>query len=112
MWGYIIVGATLLGCLLLVVLFVKAKPDDLVVVDPKLKTKGSFQEQKEAYDSALEPTGHRSSVTERGIGFFEAWTIPGVFRFAIVYLCVKGTVYGCMFWLPSYLKDLGYSDVL
>ena len=45
------------------------------------------------------------------IGFFRAWTIPGVPFYTMSYACIKGTAVGILLWLPSYLKSFGLQDV-
>jgi len=48
----------------------------------------------------------------RGIGFFEALKLPGVFLYSVVYICVKSALYGLLFWLPMYLKvEVGFKEV-
>jgi hypothetical protein len=100
---------------LLVLIFSRSKPDELFGDLPKQQLNTTLSDQahalKERHDSVLTPQGLHSSVAARGIGFFEAWLIPGVFKFSIVYLCVKGTVYGLMFYLPTYLQDSPFEDV-
>ncbi|TDH71118.1 hypothetical protein CCR75_002696 [Bremia lactucae] len=39
----------------------------------------------------------------KGIGFFHAWAIPGVFPYAMAYACLKSVNYALFFWLPFYL---------
>jgi hypothetical protein len=121
--GYFIIAGFVLLVILLMIPFVKASPDEFLIQglekDEKLResiqsirsfmSKASIQDIRK---TILEKHGLRSTIHHRGVGFFEAWLIPGVIKFAIVYLCVKGTVYGCMFWLPSYLISvIGFGDV-
>ncbi|KAG9401641.1 hypothetical protein AC1031_009497 [Aphanomyces cochlioides] len=37
------------------------------------------------------------------ISFWKAWTIPGVFAYAIAYACLKSVTYSLFFWVPYYL---------
>lgn len=47
-----------------------------------------------------------------GIGFFDAWKITNVPSFAFGFFCVKGIIYGVLFWLPLYLsEDVGLTGV-
>ncbi|KAL4114290.1 hypothetical protein PRIC2_014613 [Phytophthora ramorum] len=39
----------------------------------------------------------------KGIGFFEAWCIPGVLPYAMSYACLKSVNYALFFWIPFYL---------
>ncbi|EGZ15162.1 hypothetical protein PHYSODRAFT_561102 [Phytophthora sojae] len=38
-----------------------------------------------------------------GIGFFEAWCIPGVLAYSMSYACLKSVNYALFFWIPFYL---------
>ncbi|KAG7385018.1 hypothetical protein PHYPSEUDO_002030 [Phytophthora pseudosyringae] len=38
-----------------------------------------------------------------GIGFLEAWCIPGVLPYAMSYACLKSVNYALFFWIPFYL---------
>ncbi|RMX66856.1 hypothetical protein DD238_004071 [Peronospora effusa] len=38
-----------------------------------------------------------------GIGFFEAWWIPGVLPYSLSYACLKSVNYALFFWVPFYL---------
>lgn len=40
-----------------------------------------------------------------------AWKTPNVFRYAIIYACIKGSTYGLLFWLPNYVQTiLGFGN--
>lgn len=53
------------------------------------------------------------NLEENGIGFWEAWRIPNVMRYAFVYSCVKGATLGLLFWLPFYFRNyLGLGPVI
>ena len=42
----------------------------------------------------------------KGIGFWEAWSTPGLIKYSIVFACIKGSTYGLLFWLPDYLQSI------
>jgi len=47
----------------------------------------------------------------RPIGFWEAWKIPGVILYSVVFTCAKASITAMLFWLPSYLKiDVGFQS--
>jgi len=47
----------------------------------------------------------------RAIGFWEAWKLPGVLLYAIVFTCVKAATSAILYWLPTYLKmTLGFQE--
>ena len=48
---------------------------------------------------------------KEGVGFFKAWTVPGVAIYAITFAFVKLVFYGMLMWLPYYVKEgLGRPD--
>ena len=48
---------------------------------------------------------------QQPINFFRAWLIPGVPLYALTYASVKGTCYGLLFWLTTYLRDKDFDEV-
>lgn len=56
--------------------------------------------------------GDYVEAPSQAIGFFKAWTIPGVVGLSVCYFGLKFANYGLMLWLPTYVKDeLNFSDV-
>ena len=42
-------------------------------------------------------------LDRKGVGFLEAWKIPGVFYACAAFGFIKIIDYGLLFWLPDYL---------
>mgnify|MGYP001951251670 CR=1 FL=1 len=63
-------------------------------------------------ESSNQMTLVKEEAPEVKISFFEAWKLPGVFKYAIIYMNCKSIIYALLLWLPLYLKDLGFHDVL
>lgn len=51
----------------------------------------------------LEPETLENLKNKKGIGFWEAWKIPGVLQYSLSYMCLKFANYGVMLWLPLFL---------
>lgn len=73
--------------------------------DPETESLSPKASAKHDLQISLPPT------REVQIGFWDAWKIPNVLKYTIVYLNCKGIIYALLFWLPLYLKNLGYGDV-
>ncbi|CAI5742856.1 unnamed protein product [Peronospora destructor] len=54
-------------------------------------------------DELDENTDTEDKTKSAGIGFFEAWWIPGVLPYSLSYACLKSVNYALFFWVPFYL---------
>ncbi|POM72246.1 Sugar phosphate exchanger, partial [Phytophthora palmivora] len=60
-------------------------------------------EVAKAKDDSVEGGDLGEEVKPKGIGFFEAWCIPGVLPYSMSYACLKSVNYALFFWIPFYL---------
>lgn len=82
----------------LVVFYLKVTPKDAgftVAEAPLVEESGEE-------DQIIEP---QEEMT-KGISFWEAFKIPGLIRYSLVFACVKSSNYGLLFWLPDYLHSV------
>ncbi|KAG1690859.1 hypothetical protein DVH05_027461 [Phytophthora capsici] len=67
----------------------------------------SLEEAKPEVAKAKDETEESADSTEetkpKGIGFIEAWCIPGVLPYSLSYACLKSVNYALFFWIPFYL---------
>lgn len=49
---------------------------------------------------------NNTSQEKSGMNFFEVWETPGLIRYCLVFVCIKGSTYGLLFWLPDYLQSV------
>jgi sugar phosphate permease len=47
---------------------------------------------------------------EAKCSYWELWSIPGVYQYALCYFCLKSCQYGFLFWLPTYIDYQGISE--
>lgn len=47
-----------------------------------------------------------NKLERKGIKFFNAWKVSGVFYCCAAYSFIKVIDYGFIFWLPTYLQDV------
>lgn len=47
-----------------------------------------------------------TSQYKSNLKFSEVWETPGLIRYCLVFVCIKGSTYGLLFWLPDYLQSV------
>lgn len=47
-----------------------------------------------------------SNSSQKSITFWQAWFLPGVFQYALIFAFMKLVNYGFLFWLPYYLDEV------
>ncbi len=64
-------------------------------------------------DAPVETTVEQNQqAPEATIKFLDAWKLPNVLKYAIVYMNCKSIIYALLLWLPYYLQHHGYEDVI
>ncbi|XP_022732238.1 putative glycerol-3-phosphate transporter 4 [Durio zibethinus] len=113
-WSFIVPGALIASSGVLVYLFLPAYPEDIgfdganassVNLD-LVPQDGEAQIQKgTAVDVEKSSTLKQGSGSRKGIGLFEASSIPGVIPYALCLFFSKLVAYTFLFWLPFYLSQ-------
>jgi len=62
-------------------------------------------EADQAFDAANKPKAVSDSLDE-------VFKNPAIWAFGLIYFCIQSGVYAINFWLPSIIKNLGFSDNL
>ncbi|RLN90652.1 hypothetical protein BBJ28_00004045 [Nothophytophthora sp. Chile5] len=89
---------------LLVHLFLYPDPKDVPYRHDVLEeAKPEVAKKKDDPEEAADGTEEEAPPKSKGIGFFEAWCIPGVFPYSMSYACLKSVNYALFFWIPFYL---------
>jgi len=110
-WPYAlyITAGLLVVSLAAVILFTKVSPKELLPrpVANAENEAGVNTEALEAHASygAAPHGGHGAHGGAQGISFLDAWKIKHVPSYGLAFFCIKGVVYGVLFWLPTYLQD-------
>lgn len=74
-----------------------------VATDPR---KSSLQDEKsQPLLRDVEHVDYAEGREESAVGFFKAWTIPGVASFAICLFFTKLVAYTFLYWLPYYIRQ-------
>jgi len=47
-----------------------------------------------------------TSQYKNSLKLSDLWEIPGLIRYSLVFVCIKGSTYGLLFWLPDYLQSV------
>ncbi|XVF51835.1 hypothetical protein PTKIN_Ptkin04bG0216200 [Pterospermum kingtungense] len=113
-WSFIVPGALIASSGILVYLFLAAYPEDigfgggnasslkldLVPHNEEAQVQNETAADLEKSSSLTEGSGSR-----KGIGLFEACSIPGVIPFALCLFFSKLVAYTFLYWLPFYLSQ-------
>ncbi len=81
--------------------------------NPEISNQDSYRRSNQTHRIISLKSEYRSEVAANAtpLGFFKAWTLPGVPFFVLAYSCTKGTCYGILFWLAPFLKEKGQEEV-
>lgn len=113
-WSFIVPGALIASSGVLVYLFLPAYPEDIGFggadassVKPDLVPHDEeAQIQKGTAVDVEKSSGlNQGSGSRKGIGLFEACSIPGVIPFALCLFFSKLVAYTFLYWLPFYLSQ-------
>ncbi|KAF4322493.1 hypothetical protein BBO99_00002653 [Phytophthora kernoviae] len=86
---------------LLVHFFLYPDPKDVPYRHESLEEAKPEVAKKDDTEEGTETTNEQPKA--KGIGFFEAWRIPGVLPYSLSYACLKSVNYALFFWIPFYL---------
>ncbi|XP_039022580.1 putative glycerol-3-phosphate transporter 4 isoform X1 [Hibiscus syriacus] len=111
-WSFIVPGALIASAGVLVYLFLPAYPEDIGFSGAN----ASSSEEEDRIQKASEQKGSAVNVekssdlkagsgSRKGIGIFEACSIPGVIPFALCLFFSKLVAYTFLYWLPFYLSQ-------
>ncbi|KAE8981012.1 hypothetical protein PR003_g18438 [Phytophthora rubi] len=102
-WKVALVAAAALVAFhaLLVHLFLYPDPKDVPYRHEALEE--AKPEVAKKKDDPEESADAEEDGKPKGIGFFEAWCIPGVLPYSMSYACLKSVNYALFFWIPFYL---------
>ncbi|OMO95775.1 Major facilitator superfamily [Corchorus capsularis] len=108
-WSFIVPGALIASSGVLVYLFLPAYPEDIgyagANASPKLD---SAESQNQKFNAVVVETNSgfkEGSSSRKGVGLFEACSIPGVIPFALCLFFSKLVAYTFLYWLPFYLSQ-------
>src|SRR5690242_483545 len=62
------------------------------------------REQQRHSDASVLSTNNQ--IEQPAQSFFDAWKTPGLIKYSLVFACIKGALYGLLFWLPDYLHTV------
>ncbi|KAG0534793.1 hypothetical protein BDA96_04G310400 [Sorghum bicolor] len=96
-WSFVISGAVIALVGLIVFLFLPASPESIGAEDDHFEDSG----KNETGAPLLEG---QTKVTEKAVGFIEAFRIPGVVTFALCLFFCKLVAYTFLYWLPFYIS--------
>lgn len=96
-WSFVIPGAIIALVGLIVFLFLPASPESIGAEDDHFKDSGKNQMGTPLLEGQTE-------VTEKAVGFIEAFRIPGVVPFALCLFFCKLVAYTFLYWLPFYIS--------
>lgn len=107
-WSFVLPGLLVIFVGVFVFLFLVVRPQDLGFEVPGQEVEMMNVENGEkAENEEVGLLGSKDLGSPQGIGFFEAWKLPGVAPFAFCLFFSKLVAYTFLYWLPFYIEHTG-----
>ncbi|KAH7429104.1 hypothetical protein KP509_09G031300 [Ceratopteris richardii] len=118
-WSFLIPGFAIIGGGIVMFLFLVVDPKIVGLASPYDTKQGHASNEEDEENGLLQMGSKDHQVPlltedmkledseedcETAVAFLEAWTIPGVARFAICLFFTKLVAYTFLYWLPFYIK--------